>query len=672
MYLKKRLAAAIAAMAAAQCAIAADSGVFAATSPDGRSAIRLHTKPELGFSVEVDGKERIAFTPVGMDIEGRPAIGGADCKPGKPVYDVYKGKLVTPLYKKASVNLTANETLVPFEGGWRVRLVARDDGVAYRFETLFKKESGDTVAVKGETAGFRLAATCKSVLSTAPSPRSVYNGDPFQHPSEGLVEATAPDAVFGDGRTHVFGPVVAEFEDGVAIAAMESDIIEYPSMEYVKDDSAPRAFRAAFQPLPEKYRCSGWTLRAASYTNCIARTHASRKYPWRVFGVAPEIGKLPGNDAVFALASPAQVDSKWVKPGKCAWEWWNSRNISGVQFKAGVNNETYEHYIDFAAEFKLEYAVLDLGWSKDCDPMKPLVDVPRLVKYGAKRGVGLIIWIPRACLTGEKLRSTFKHYAKMGVKGVKIDGLDGRDQSVSAFMVRAARAAAECKLFLDFHGVYCPAGLNRTFPNVLNFEGVYGMENVRWASYPESVNNIRTAYTRLAAGPADYTPGAFRNRTAGDFKPSSNAPCTTTTRAHQMALFVHFSAPLMMPCDSPSVYRREKECFDFVSKIPVTWDETVGVGGTGDSHSAIARRKGDVWYLSVIGGPGGGKSKTTVPFLDKGKWTAEIFADGMNAARDPADYEHLTDVTLEYDDTITMQLAPNGGYVARIVRKKEQ
>ena len=653
---------------ALSCAgVAAQIG--SAASPNGRNEILLFDEPVLSYSVVVDGVERIAASPIGMVFTnaGVRAIGGTGCRVAGVERRTLSGTVSTPIYKKSSVSLAANETFVRFDGDWGVRLTARDDGVAYRIETSF----GDgKVRVVDETADVEFAPSCKKVLVS--NARSSFKGDPFQNSGESIPEFVTPEQILS-GKTakgQVFLPLVAECADGRVVAIAESDVLDFPGLQFARRrGTSASGLAGVHQPVAEKTRFAGWgeendilSIRSVSYRGYIAETDATRTYPWRVFVVADTMAKLPENDAIYALATPCRLkDVSWIRPGKVAWDWWSLVNLTGVDFRAGYNDRTYEYFIDFAAEFGLEYAILDLGWSKAYDPMKPVVDVPHLVSYAKAKGVGLIVWAPRARLVG-RVREVFAHYAKLGVKGFKVDALDGNDQALENFLVEMAETAAELKLVLDFHGVHKPTGLCRTYPNVLNYEGVYGLENCKFvAGYDNAWNDLAVTYVRMTAGGMDYTPGGFRNETWDGFRQVYERPSCRSTRVHQMALCTHFEAPLLMPCDSPSLYRRERECFAFIAKAPTVWDETVGVaGGCSEGYSAIARRKGNMWHLSVIGDRKGGEYEIPLDFLREGRWHAEIFADGVNADRDATDWTRR-ETELQAGGKLKVKLAPSGG-----------
>ena len=391
-----------------------------------------------------------------------------------------------------------------------------------------------------------------------------------------------------------------------------------------------------------------------------------------MFILAPSAAKLCEADIPYALATPCALagDLSWIKPGKVAWDWWNNWNVSGVKFRAGCNTKTYEYYIDFAKEQKVEYVIFDEGWSVKLKIMEinPEVDVPHLVKYANSRGVGIILWCSWPQLVGRQ-HEVFRKYAGLGVKGFKIDFMDRDDAFLVSYLEETARIAADYHLVIDYHGMYKPTGLSRTYPNILNYEGVHGLECMKWEKDTDfPANDLKAFFTRMTAGPMDYTPGAMINMTKKQFRPSYDLPGSQGTRVHQMALMSLYEAPLQMLCDSPTQYLRNQECFAFMAAVPTTWDETIGLAGDVDRYAVTARRKDDVWYVAAIGSWEPQEIKIDTAFLGEGPWKVEIFKDGINADRDATDYEHRFE-TISAGEKLTLRLAPGGGWTARFTKK---
>ena len=642
-------------------------------SPDGKNEIRLITEPVLSYAVYSAGEVRVAPTPLALEIEGMGVLGGDGAKIVTADTVSLKGTVASPLYKKASVERTANMTTVAFEGDWKVVMVARNDGVAYRFETAFPGR----VKVLDETAGLTFPSPSNTVYAGYCRDR----GDPLQCSWESIYTTTNAAGLAAKGQT-VYLPLVAKYADGAVMCVTESDLLDYPGWNMKRAAGEEPALVANMARYPTKVEHRNRDvigspenplrhIRVTERAAYLAETAGTRTYPWRVFILAETECKLCEADIVYALATPCRLKrTDWIRPGKVAWEWWNCWNVSGVPFRAGCNTATYEYYIDFAAEFGVEYVIMDEGWSKELNVMElnPETDVPHLVKYANARGVGIILWCAWPQLVGRQAE-VFGKYAKMGVKGFKIDFMDRDDQELENYLEETARAAADWKLVIDYHGMHKPTGFSRTYPNVLNYEGVHGLETMKWENgtdFPR--NDLLSFYCRLSAGPMDYTPGAMLNMTKKQFRANGAQPGSQGTRVHQMALMSLYEAPLQMLCDSPTQYLRNRECFAFMAKVPVTWDATVGLGGSMEDYVAVARRKGDEWYVAAINSWEPRKIQIDTSFLGEGKWRAEIFADGVNADRDATDYAKSS-ATVAAGEKISATLAPGGGWTAHFIRK---
>ena len=648
-------------------------------SPDGRNEIRLETEPSLRVSVWRDGKVRLAPTPISMTVEGKGVLGAAP-RVARRTQAVRSGTIKTPLYKKAQVADDGRETTVSFEGGWQVVLHARNDGVAYRFATAWNEP---TVTVTADA----------SDLVFPDAGLTVYAGLTGGHCSswESIYTKTTLAGLRNEKRKLCYLPLLVQYPDGVNLCVTESDLLDYPGWNLVADPANPAKLKASLAALPDpaKIRNDQRHRNVGGRLPYLAKTSGTRAYPWRVFVLADAPAKLVENDIVYALATPSRLpgDLSWIRPGKVAWEWWNCWNVfgPGVDFKAGCNTATYRHYIDFAAETGVEYVILDEGWSVKLKIMEinPEVDVAELARYGKKKDVGLILWCSWPQLVGRQ-DEVFKKYADLGVKGFKIDFMDRDDQFVVNFLETTAAVAAKYKLILDYHGMYKPTGFSRTYPNIVNYEGVHGLETAKFdRSFEMPANDLKVLFTRMVAGPMDYTPGAmrYRCRNLGDvgwprkwdaktavYEPNWNQPDAQGTRVHQMALMSLYEAPLQMLCDSPTLYRQNMECFRFMAAVPTVWDETVGLAGAVDDYAAVARRKGDVWYAAAICNWAGAAFDLDTAFLGEGEWVAEIFEDGLNADRAPEDYARR-ELAVSAGLKIPVKMAAGGGWTARFRRR---
>ncbi len=464
-------------------------------------------------------------------------------------------------------------------------------------------------------------------------------------------------------------PVLLALPEGPKVAITESDLRDYPGM-YVTGSSGD-LLRGVFPayPLAEK-REGDRTVRVTERAEYLARTTGPRSFPWRVFAIAENDGDLIENTLVWQLAPPLAIeDPRWIRPGKVAWDWWNANNLVGVDFATGLNTETYRYFIDFAADHSIEYVILDEGWSQpdDLTRRNPDIDLQALLTHAQERGVGLILWVMWKALD-DRLEDMLDRFSVWGVAGIKVDFMQRDDQKMVEYYWKVAEAAATRRLLVDFHGAYKPAGLRRAYPNVITREGVLGLEHNKWSEHPEPEHNVTLPFIRMLAGPMDYTPGAMRNAQPTAFKPVFDRPMSLGTRVHQLAMYVVYESPLQMLADSPSNYLRERECLAFLSVVPTVWDETRVLTAAVGDWVVVARRYRNVWYVGAMTDWTPRELDVDLSFLGEGVWAADIFADGLNAARHAEDYRR-TDAMVMAGDVLPIRLAPGGGWVARFERR---
>ena len=474
----------------------------------------------------------------------------------------------------------------------------------------------------------------------------------------------------------MFLPLVVEAGDGVKICITESDLENYPGL-FLSAAKGENRLSGKFAPYPKRTVQGGHNklqMLVAEREDYIAKVDKPRSFPWRMAIVTTSDKDLASSNLSYLLAAPSRLsDLSWIKPGKVAWDWWNAWNLDSVDFATGVNNATYKAYIDFASSKGIEYVILDEGWAVNlkADLMQVVkdIDLKELVDYAADRNVGIILWAGYYAFDRD-MENVCRYFADMGVKGFKVDFMDRDDQYMTAFNYRAAEMCAKYKLILDLHGTHKPAGLNRTYPNVLNFEGVNGLEQMKWS--PASVYQVKydvlLPFTRQVSGPMDYTQGAMRNASKGNYYPCNSEPMSQGTRCRQLALYVVFESPFNMLCDAPSNYRREKECTEFISNIPTIWDETVSLDGKVSEYVAIARRHGNDWYIGALTNWTPRELDLDLSFLGEGDYTLELFKDGINADRAARDYKKEV-IPVPTDRKLKIRMAPGGGYAARIQKR---
>jgi len=451
---------------------------------------------------------------------------------------------------------------------------------------------------------------------------------------------------------------------------LEADLQDYPGMYLTS--GGRQGLQGTFAKYPTEETTGGYhniNYVVNNRANYIAKTAGTRSFPWRVVVISNDDKQLADNDMMQRLAEPSRLkDDSWIKPGKVAWDWWNDWNLSHVDFKAGVNIPTYKYYIDFAAANKLEYVILDEGWSADNDLSDFKIDVQQIVDYARQKNVGIILWSSWYALHNN-IDSIFGKFSKMGVKGFKIDFIDRDDQKMVNSLYQIAQKAADNHLIVDFHGMYKPSGLQRTYPNVINFEGVKGLENMKWGTTDQPIYDVTIPFIRMVSGPMDYTPGGMRNATKDSYRPVNSNPMTQGTRCHQLAMYTIFEAPLQMLADNPTIYQREQECTDYIAAVPTTFDETKALDGKVGEYVCIARRKGTTWYAGAMTNWDQRNLTIDLSFLGNGSYRAIFFEDGINANKDATDYKK-TVTTVTANDKLSISLASGGGWAARFEKIK--
>lgn len=628
------------------------------TSPDGRISVVVTSGNGLSWSVSMDGKQLLAPSAVSVTIDDGSVYGEGKLK--RTETRSVSREISTALYKKSLVEDKYNELTFTFSD-CRVVFRAYDSGVAYRFISRSRHD----FKVLSEKAEFRFAQDWPAYVPYT----SVFNSS-FEK------QYTLTELSEFDTRSMSILPMMVKASDGIRMNIMESSLYDYPGM-YLRRGDGLLELRGTFAAYPEKVAQGGHNSLqgiVGSRRDYIAHCSAEEKFPWRIIAIGDDRA-MADCDLVWLLGEdPAEgSDWDWVKPGKVAWEWWNGWNVKGVDFKAGINNDTYKFYIDFAAEYGIEYVILDEGWSVKgaADLMKvvPEIDIKELVDYAAARNVGIILWAGYWAFDRE-MENICRHYSSLGVKGFKIDFMDRDDQMMVAFHSRAAATAAKYRLLVDFHGTYKPSGLSRTWPNVLNYEGVFGCEQMKWckSDVNQPLYDVLMPFIRQCAGPVDYTQGAMNNAARGHFRANYSEPMSMGTRCHQLAEYMVFDSPLCMLCDTPINYRREPECTRFIASVPTVWDETRVLDGRVGECIVTARRKGDEWYVEGICSWKAINLKIDLGFLGDGLWTAEIFRDGVNASRNGTDY--IREIrTVEAGSSFGVEMAPGGGVAMRLKRK---
>lgn len=646
-------------------------------SPDGTVKLTVYTDNGLSYTLECDSTVCLNKSRIGMSLADGTYYGSEKDKLKK----VWRGQKdhvdSTKFYKKAAVRTRCNFMSLEFKN-FNVEFCAFDDAVSYRFISKSRKP----FKVSSECATFNFAKAWPAYVGYVCQHDKELDTQ-FFNSFENTYEHHTLDRW---DKAHIaFSPLVVEADNNLKLAITETDVLDYPGM-FLYNDGMGSCLKGVFAAYPKDTEPGGHRkLQDVVKTreNFIAQYDKAKvdatawrvEFPWRIVAVSRGDAGLLNNDVVYRLAKPAEGDFSWVKPGKVSWEWWNACNLRGVDFKAGINNDTYKYYIDFASEYGIEYILLDEGWATDYkndlfDVVED-IDLPMLCSYAESKGVGIILWAGYRAFNKD-IDAICKHYSEMGVKGWKIDFMDRDDQEMIRFMVKAAETTAKYRQIIDFHGVSKPAGLTKTMPNVLNFEAVFGLENLlNYRKGKEKkdqvIYDVTFPYLRLLAGPSDYTQGAMRNAVKKNFQYIRTEPMSLGTRCRQLAEYVVFDAPLTMLCDSPSNYIAEDECTHLIASVPVVWDESRAIDGKIGEYIVQARRSGEAWWIAGITDWTERDWVIDASAICEGKWKVELFADGVNADQFASDYIR-SETTLAADGTLKVHVAPGGGFIAKLTK----
>jgi len=632
-------------------------------SPDGAISLKVEMEAKLQWSVQNKGQQIIAPSTISMQLEGGDVLGdnAEIISSNKEKKDA---KISATDYVKSSIHDKYNQLTINCKDDFGLIFRVYNDAVAYRF---FTKKKGELI-VKNEEANFNFINDYKAFI---PYQWDYRGGKIFNSSFEALYRESKISQFAKDSLA--FLPLLVDVGNNVKVVILEADLEDYPGM-YLNINQTGKGFMGVYAPYPLEAELSGFNninyipTKRADY---IAKTNGTRNFPWRAIAISNQDKELLNNDIVQKLASPSRLsDISWIEPGQVAWDWWNARNISHVDFKEGMNTQTYKYFIDFAAANKIKYIIIDGGWSPSLDltKIRPELNLQEIIDYGKQKDVGVIIWASWYAVT-QQMNTVFPLYSKMGVKGFKIDFVDRDDQLAVTSLYEIAKKAAEYHLLVDYHGVFKPTGLQKTYPNVIGYEGVKGLENYKWANEDQPLYVTSIPYIRMMAGPMDYTPGAMRNSNQANFRAINDNPMSKGTRCTQLAMYVVFDAPLQMLSDNPTIYMKEQECTDFITKVPTTFDETVPLDGEVGEFVALARKKGDAWYVGAMTNWTPRDLTLDFSFLSAGVYQAVVFKDGVNADRDGTDYKKEV-IKISSADKLNIHLAPGGGWAARIEKIK--
>ena len=653
--------------------MAASAGNYEVCSPNGKVKVTVNTDETVKWAVDYDGKQ--VLLPSEIDIrltQGKKQLGLG--KVGKVARYNVSSSFETPFYKKAKVDDAYGQLLLYTSQKFTIEVRAYDDGAAYRLISSNTKP----LLITNETAEFRFADDYQAFV---PYVNDNRGGERYCYSFESYYNEALLSKMYKDSLA--ITPLAVCLPDGMKAIVMDAGVENYPGMMLLKGEG--NMLKADFAPYPLEQEIGGYdrlNLIPTKSAGFIAKLDGKQALPWRAVVITERDADILNCDIAQRLAPACRIaDTSWLKPGKVAWDWWNCCSVTGVDFLSDTNTDTYLYYIDFAAANRLEYIIIDEGWSGKeslLEDLSPEIDLPKLIAHGQEKGVGIILWSSWRSLIGNNplgdiavTDAVMAHYADMGIKGFKVDFFDRDDQQAIASAYKIAECAVRHHLVLDYHGLK-PFGIQRAYPNILNFEGVKGLENSKWEPrvddgplHNQPRYDVSIPYLRMLAGPMDYTPGAMTNAMRDHFFGNNGHPMSQGTRVHQMAMYTTFEAPLQMLADSPTKYMQNQECTDFIAQIPTTFDETVALDGLMGEYTVIARRKGTTWYLAAMTDWTPRDLTIDLSFLGEGNYTADIFADGVNAMREATDYKH-TIRSVTAGERLNIHLSSGGGWTAII------
>ena len=650
---------------------------YEVSSPNGMVKVTVTAEETVKWQVNYDNKTVLLPSEINIQLQqGNKTLGLG--RIGKVTKKQIRSSFESPFYKKSAVRDDYGQMLMMTDQKITIEVRAYDDGAAYR---LISRHTKPTL-VKNEIAEYSFDADYQAFV-----PYIESSGERYCNSFESYYDEQPLSAMFADSLA--ITPLAVCLPHGMKAIVMDAGVENSPGMflKSKKSDGKSKSYAlvAEFAPYPLEQENGGYEqlyLVPTKRADYIAKLSGPQVLPWRTVVVVERDADILNCDMALRLAPACRIsDTSWIRPGKVAWDWWNNKNITGVDFPSGMNTNTFLYYIDFAAKNHLEYIIIDDGWSSReslTANLNPNIDLQRLIAHGQEHNVGIILWTNwRNMIDSDPLgdmthtEAVMKHYADMGIKGFKVDFFDRDDQQAIASAYQLAECAARHHLVLDYHGLK-PLGIQRAFPNILNFEGVKGLENSKYETrvgdgplHDQPHYDVTIPFLRMLAGPMDYTPGAMMNAMKDNFFGNINHPMSQGTRVHQMAMYTTFEAPLQMLADSPTKYMQNQECTDFIAQIPTTFDETIVLDGQLGAYTLIARRKGTVWYLAAMTDWTSRDLIIDLSFLSPGQHEADIFADGINANKDATDYQHLHQ-TASSTDRLSIHLSSGGGWTAII------
>ncbi len=624
--------------------------VFKLLSPNGVIQIEVSVSNKIYYKVSYGQEKVMQDSPIALMLNNNIILGANPIVISKNVRKV--DNLLTPLWGNAKfIDNKFNELTINFKQSFSLQFRAYDDGVGYRFITSFKED----IVIQDEQVAYYFAENLNFYFPTNQNSENEY---------------IIKDFYSIDQKKSIYLPLLLRDKlksKSHCVMLTEVDATDYPSLILKKSTDWLTNLQGEFKKYPSQFKQGGYldyTPMPISEESFIAKTKGSRSFPWRAMIITHSEKELLQQNLVYKMAKECAQPKNfnWVKPGLCVWEYWSNLNLEGVDFKIGQNKETYKYYFDFAAKYQIPYVVIDWKWSHvhDLYILNQEMDVPNLVKYASEKNLKVVLWVLAHTLYKD-LEKNLDHIKSLGASGIKVDFFDRDDQLSNQMYERIAEACARRKLIVDFHGCARPSGLEKCYPNILNFEAVMGNEFNLLGNGFGVDHHLNVAYIRAAIGPMDFTPGGFRNMKNDEFKGNSVNPQVRGTRANQMAMFIVYPAGLQMLCDSPVEYSKSEDLFKLIANTPPTWDTTIALQGKLDEYLVVAKKAGNDWYIGALNSDEARLVDVDLSFLDESAtYAATIVTDGINADILPRDYK-IVNKQATSKTTLNIRLARGGG-----------
>lgn len=629
-------------------------------SPDKRVELTIHNDSLISYSLLYHGKNVTAFSSLGMTFANGKSWGYGDKVIQKNLRKENSTvKLVTGNFRE--IKNEYNELRLTFNAGYSVCFRMYNEGMAYRFEG--RGAAADSVTVKSEKADFRLSDNPSVILPETNN----FTAWELSHKTYNSISDIE------NGKYGITPVLFDNKKQGLKVVIAESDLNNYPGMYLQKQNESMNGFWALY---PKEVVMGSWgdfVTVVKERTSFITCTAGNQVFPWRIMIVSDDDRQLLTNNMIYLLAKPQQIkNTDWIKPGKATWEWWHCAILEKAPFESGphkLSTQMYKYYIDFAAENKLEYLLIDAGWSNLFKPneLNPNVNVKEIIRYGKEKKVGVFVWTVASTLM-KYPHKYLDSISSWGAAGVKIDFFDRDDAQIMPQYEELARACAERKLLVDFHGCSKPTGLNRAYPNILTYEAVRGLECAKWDTSTNPDYRLQFIFSRMLAGPIDYTPGSMRNVTPDKFKPiDPGLPLTLGTRSHELAEYIIINSPLVMLADSPDEYRKYPDIMKFLSEVPATWDDTKVLSAKYGEYAVVAKRKGNKWFVGGMNAWGERKLQIDLSVLaEKNKELDICTYSDTEGSNENANLYKVSNLKLHANKPFEVYMASGGGFAAII------